>query len=277
MASPLEPSTVAILLHYIIPSIQTIPPHLLAKALAFRHSCLDLTAQDGPPYLAWPSDDDKRVAEALIALQSTRLDNRCSFNIRYTADDAQLAHVEVSPTLRLVFRHEGDWKFNNVALMPFPGGAFDSPVELRVLEETEDTPDSYWDSYGEEAEERRETFQEEQGESDYWAQYDRYGGTADSLIPSPAPEKEVPIAFSYAEMHPATDPITESLSDRLEIVLAGRVDEEDSATVVSSENDGLKETIRGVWRLWRASRTSTPVELDQELFRRVIDEIFVEE
>ncbi|KAJ7071000.1 hypothetical protein C8F01DRAFT_1362793 [Mycena amicta] len=271
MASPLPPATVATLLHYISPAVQTIPPHLLGKELAFRHSCLNLTGNpEDPSYILWPSDDQERVLDALSAFQQRQLDDVAGFDIRYTVDDALFAHVALTPDLRLVFKFEEDaWKYHNAARMPFPDPASSSPLELPILEETDETSDAYWGSYGDDAQggpDVPEAKDEEQCESDYWALYQ---GSADSFVPSPVPEKEV--VFTYAK----PDPI-DSLSDRLE-TLARRVEEEDAATVVNGETeDGLRETLRGVWRMWRANRKSAGVAADDDFFRRTVDDVLTE-
>nr|GAT57446.1 predicted protein [Mycena chlorophos] len=266
---PIQPSTIATFIHWISPTVQEIPPHMLAKELAFRHTYLSLSPDDSE-YLLWPSDDKERILEALAAFQSQQTqsdDAACSFEIRYKD---VLAHVRVTPALRLVFTYDGEWKYSNAALMPFPDLVTQSPLEVPVIDDGEDTPDAYWDSYGDEegAHAVSEDKPQEQREADYWAQYE---GTADSLIPSPAPEKAAPISFSYDQMLPKTDHITETLADRLEL-LAKRAEEEDAATVVSGDGDGLRDALRGVWRLWKAGRA----EADKEMFRRAVEDVLAE-
>ncbi|KAJ7925816.1 hypothetical protein B0H13DRAFT_1101484 [Mycena leptocephala] len=235
-ATSLEPSLAINLLHYICPTIQSLPQHLVASQLAFRQSCLKLTPDD-PAYLFWPSSDDQRVLDALESLQQRPIDDiGLDFEIRYTADDSLFAHVQLTPDnpfgLRLVFQWEdGNWKYSNMALMPLPPN---SSASLDDLPETQlgdgdsgdNTPDSYWDSYGEpEPDRERDTVEfERETTGSYWDLYNSVQGSGDSAIPSPVPEKQrhdFHIPFSYADMHPTTDPI-DSLSDRLEALLNSR-------------------------------------------------------
>ncbi|KAJ7492588.1 hypothetical protein FB451DRAFT_1218904 [Mycena latifolia] len=269
--APLDAHHVLTILHYIAPTIQPLPPHLVASQLAFRQSCLKLTPDD-PAYLFWPSDDDEHVADAFESLQRRPIDDiPLDFCIRYTFDDTLCAHAELAAAgLRL-------------------------PND-RDSGEQEQTPDSYWDSYGEPDREgaAAEFEQEQPGTTgSYWDMYSSVQGSGDSAIPSPAPEKQrhelQPIPYSYADMHPGTDPM-ESLSDRLE-ALSQRPpapDEEtpaaDEETVVESppvinetwEKDGLKESIRGVYRLWRSTQaTSTPTD-SKEIFMGIVSEVLAE-
>ncbi|KAJ7225484.1 hypothetical protein GGX14DRAFT_639127, partial [Mycena pura] len=284
---PLEASTIATFLHYITPTVQSLPPHILTPQLAFRHSCLHLTPDD-PVYLLWPSTDEQHVRDALESIQQKHIDDipLDDFRIQYTADDSLLAHVELTPDLRLVFQwDEGSWKYSNAALMPFPrdcSPSIDALPDLALddADDREDTPDSYWDSYKDtepDPEGAAEGLERESSDS-YWDMYNSVQGSGDSAIPSPAPEKQRhdrhPIQFSYADIHPATDPM-ESLSDRLE-ALSRRSgtpgpDEEEATTVVNG-GDALKETLRGVWRLWR----SAPTLADRELFLNAVHEVLAE-
>ncbi|KAJ7783823.1 hypothetical protein DFH07DRAFT_205953 [Mycena maculata] len=296
-ATPLEPHTVLTILHYISPTIQLIPQHLVASPLAYRQSCLHLTPDDGPSYLFWPSSNDQHVIDALESLKPIDDDIRLDFQIRYTADDSLFAHVQLTPVLRLLFRwEEGTWKYHNAQLMPFPPDSSASLDDLPDPEladdaSSEETPDSYWDSYGETdrddaaAERERE---EPETTGSYWDLYNSVQGSGDSVIPSPAPEKQAhelhTISFSYADMHPATDPM-ESLSDRLEALSRRRplLQDEDAITVVDALPtapdvpgvDALKESLRGVYRLWKTTR-SAPSSRDHEVFLSVVHEVLSE-
>ncbi|KAJ7487632.1 hypothetical protein B0H11DRAFT_1103101 [Mycena galericulata] len=293
LASPLEPHIVITILHYISPTIQPFPQHLLASQLAFRQSCLKLTPDD-PAYLFWPSADDQRVTDALESFQQTPIDDlHLDFQIKYTADDSLFAHVQLTPGLRLVFQwEEGAWKYSNAAPMPFPPNSSASLEDLPEPQPVDDgsgdeTPDSYWDSYGEPHHQGAgpEAFEREDSSTtgSYWDMYNSVQGSGDSVIPSPAPEKQrhdlLPISFSYADMHPATDPI-ESLSDRLE-ALARRPNppDEDAVTVVvplpsatrdTPEVDALKEGLRGLYRLWKKAAPRP------ELFLSIVHEVLAE-
>jgi hypothetical protein len=290
-ATPLDNTTVTIVLHYISPIIQTLPQHLVASELAFRQSCLKLTPDD-PAYLFWPSSDDRRVIDALESLQQKPIDDiPLDFEIRYTADDSLFAHVQLND-LRLVFHWEDEsWRYHNLAPMPFPSGASASlddlpETQLRDGDSGENTPDSYWDSYGDPAPDREPEAVELERESSgsYWDMYNSVQGSGDSVIPSPVSEKHprrdpLVVPYSYADMHPATDPI-ESLSDRLEAI--SRRTDDDTTTVVNGTSletapseVALKESLRGVWKLWKSTRT-TPTLGDNELFLRVVHEVMAE-
>ncbi|KAJ7706146.1 hypothetical protein B0H17DRAFT_1035902 [Mycena rosella] len=296
MAPPLDARAVLTILHYISPTIQTLPPHLVASQLAFRQTCLKLTPDD-PAYLFWPSDNDQHVLDALESLQQRPIDDiSLDFQIRYTADDALCAHIDLAPTgLRLVFQWEEDsWRYRNAALMPFPPGTSASLDDLPAILPSDgdsgdggETVDSYWNSYGEPDREATdaEFVREQPGATvDYWDRYNSVGGSGDSVIPSPAPEKQRhdfhPIEYSYAEMHPPTDPI-ESLSDRL-AALPQRPHAPDDETVVDdsppSETrgvDALKESLRGVYRLWQSTQPEASAG-DTTEFLRVVREVLAE-
>ncbi|KAJ6610022.1 hypothetical protein B0H10DRAFT_2061660 [Mycena sp. CBHHK59/15] len=305
-ATPLEAHTVLTIIHYISPTIQPLPQHLVASQLAIRQSCLKLTPDD-PSYLFWPSDDDQHVVDALESFQRKPMDDiRLDFPIRYTADEFLFAHVQLAPDeptgLRIVFQwEEGVWKYSNAARMPFPPS---SSASLDDLPESqpgddggEDTPDSYWDSYGEpEREEAAADLGQEQRETtgSYWDMYNSVQGSGDSVIPSPAAEKQRhdlhPIPFSYSDMHPATvhNPI-DSLSERLEALSQRSLPAEEQVDIESLplningtqqvqkvEEDGLKEILRGVYRLWKSTRLSA-LNADRELFLSVVQEVLAEQ
>ncbi|KAJ6604682.1 hypothetical protein DFH09DRAFT_1123497 [Mycena vulgaris] len=295
-ATSLDAHAVLTVLHYISPTIQPLPEHLVASQLAFRQSCLKLTPDD-PAYLFWPSSDDQRVVDALESLQQRPIDDiPLDFQIRYTADDSICAHVELAPTgLRLVFQwEEGVWKYSNAARMPFPTNASISLDDLPEPQPSdadsgeEDTPDSYWDSYGEsDRGGAAAEFEREQTVStgNYWDMYNSVQGSGDSVIPSPAPEKQRhdfhPIEFSYADIHPPTDPM-ESLSDRLEALSRRSPPAEetvvDSPPIINgtAEVDALKESLRGVYRLWKATRSTSAPADNEEMFLGAVREVLAE-
>ncbi|KAJ7110189.1 hypothetical protein C8R44DRAFT_634531 [Mycena epipterygia] len=317
MATPLDAHVVLTVVHYISPTIQPLPPHLVASQLAFRQSCLKLTPDD-PAYLYWPSSDDQRVLDALEAFQQRPIDDlSLDFHVRYTADDSLFAHVQLAPDadptgLRIVFQwEEGAWKYTNAARMPFPHNSSPSLDDLPELDSElgdggsgGDTPDSYWDAYGQpDRDDPDAEFEREQPETagNYWDMYNSVQGSGDSVIPSPTAEKHRyerhdlnPISYSYADMHPTTDPM-ESLSDRLQ-ALSQRPpapEEDDTITVVDPEPatndadpqpttndlqevDALKESLRGVYRLWKATRTASTLT-DHEQFLSVVHEVLAEE
>ncbi|KAJ7254080.1 hypothetical protein B0H12DRAFT_1115820 [Mycena haematopus] len=295
-ATPLEHTTVIVVLNYISPAIQPLPRHLVASQLALRQSCLKLTPDD-PAYLFWPSSDDQHVIDALESFQQRPIDDtRLDFETRYTADDSLYAHVPLTAPdegLRLIFQWEEGWKYHNLSRMPFPpnsSASLDDVLEkqLPTGSSGENTPDSYWDSYGEPAPDHERQAVEFEGETtgSYWDLYNSVQGSGDSVIPSPVPEKqrEDPylIPFSYADMHPATDPM-DSLSDRLGALSRTRLSDgdTDNETAVngSSESESevaLKESLRGVWKLWRSTRGRRTL-VDNEVFLRVVHEVLAEE
>ncbi|KAF7320316.1 hypothetical protein MKEN_00816400 [Mycena kentingensis (nom. inval.)] len=258
MPPTLDSSRIATLLHHLNAPAQPIPDHLLSGDLKLRHTVVGITPEE-PAYLLWPSDEQQRVIHALDAFQQSPWDDsRCKFSVRYTADTLPLAHVEITPDLRLILQFEDEtWNYHNAALMPFPSDSTLTPREPPSAEadneDTQESADSYWDSYDDESgggdkEESRNT----RKEMDYWA---RYNGTADSEIPSPGPAPEMEtVNYSYGTMHPATDKM-DLVADRLEL-LARR------------EEDGLKAAIRGVWQLWGRH--------DKETFVRVVNEVVAE-
>ncbi|KAJ7169870.1 hypothetical protein C8R46DRAFT_1090332 [Mycena filopes] len=297
----LQAHEILTILHYISPTIQQLPHHLVAAQLAFRQSCLKLTPDD-PAYLFWPSSDDQNVVHALESLQQKPIDDiSLNFRIRYTADESLFAHVQLaegdaqpasnSSGLRLVFQWEEDsWKYCNLAQMPFPPNSApsldDLPQQPAGDDSGEDTPDSYWDSYGGPVPDRQvdsaEFERTESSGSSYWEMYNSVEGSGDSAIPSPAPEKEQhdwhTISFSYADMHPATDPI-ESLSDRLEALSQRSVTSDDERTIAvvnGTSEVALKESLRGVWKLWRSTRAQATSSSDHELFLSVVHEVLGE-
>jgi len=299
-ATPLDHTTVTLVLHYISPTIQSLPPHLVASQLAFRQSCLKL-GPDDPAYLFWPSSDDQHIIDALESFQQKPIDDdRLDFETRYTADDSLFAHVQLTPDtptgLRIIFQwEEGTWRYHNIAPMPFPPdstSSLDALPEKQLRDEDgdsgEDTPDSYWDSYGEPApdREREVEFERQESTGSYWDMYNSVHGSGDSAIPSPAPEKQrhdaYVVPYSYADMHPATDPI-ESLSDRLGALSRRTPPDDDAVTAVNGTSEeavseselALKDSLRGVWKLWKSTR-ATPTLGDNELFLRVAHEVLEE-
>ncbi|KAK7064206.1 hypothetical protein R3P38DRAFT_2756957 [Favolaschia claudopus] len=290
--TPLRNTHCSLLLHYISPSIQSLPQHLIASQLAFRQSCLKLTPDD-PAYLFWPSSDDQAIIAALESFQQKPIDDTPQdFQIRYTVDDSFFAHVQLSD-LRLVFQWEdGAWKYHNLARMPFPASSSVFIEDLPELEkqsedgESEDNaPDSYWESYGDPDADREPVHVETEAPDSYWDLYNSVQGSGDSVIPSPVPEKQRDpqlIPYSYADMHPTTDPIAESLSDRLEALSRRTLPSDDDTVTVVNGNESeaseaaLKESLRGLWKLWKSTRTSSESSDSGELFLRVVQEVLAE-
>ncbi|CAK5280235.1 unnamed protein product [Mycena citricolor] len=295
--SRIQPTSILTLLHYISPTPQPLPPHLVASELALRHSYLNI-ATDDPSYLIWPGadDEDERAKTALEHFQRLPLIDdleNFDFEIRYTGGPSVSAHVQVGGDLRLVFQWEGAWKYMNAAPMPFPTESLNdvpppqSGDDVDGDDDVPEAPESYWGAYeatlpdGDDG-----VVKEMEGAADsYWDMYNAVHGSGDSEIPSPAPEKtrrpEQPFAYTYAEMHPPTDPM-ESLADRLEI-LANRqpsTPDEDTITVVDrtgpgvSGIDALRDSIRGSWKLFTARSDAT--SSDHDIFLRIVQEVLAE-
>ncbi|KAJ7837596.1 hypothetical protein B0H14DRAFT_3141416 [Mycena olivaceomarginata] len=223
-ATPLDNTTVTIVLHYISPIIQTLPQHLVASELAFRQSCLKLTPDD-PAYLFWPSSDDRRVIDALESLQQKPIDDiPLDFEIRYTADDSLFAQVQLND-LRLV------------SIGRTRAGA------------CENTPDSYWGLVRRPAPDREPEAVELERESSgsYWDMYNSVQGSGDSVITFPGFRENTHDGDHWS----------------FHLKLFSRRTDDDTITVVngtSLETEpsevALKESLRGVWKLWKSTRTT---------------------
>ena len=200
MASPLNPTTVSVLLQYILPPSQLtepIPKHLISTNLYKRHFFLGLTdpSTDPASYLSWPSPDQKKIFDLLESFTTPPEQLPSALDIRYTGDaDSTFAHVAVASnetntdlvtSIRLVFEwdaEESAWRYHNVALMPFPPHSFESPgaistpaIQVDHAHEPSGDDDSYWDTYGNEGSNRSPGFLNhsngEASEDAYWAQY----------------------------------------------------------------------------------------------------------
>ncbi|KAJ7293608.1 hypothetical protein C8J57DRAFT_1269494 [Mycena rebaudengoi] len=284
-ARPLEAHVVLTILDYISPTVQQLPQHLISSQLALRHSCLKLSPDD-TSYLFWPSSADQQIVNSIESFQQRPVDDVLEFPIQYTADDSLYAHVQLAPAgLRLDFQwEEGTWKYNNAACMPFPPRSSASLHDLPEMpkssgDSSEETADSYWDSYGEPERDGAAAHVEQEeptNGSSYWDMYSSVHGSGDSALPSPEPEKQRFIPFSYAEIHPTTvhNPL-DSLSERLE-ALSHRTIEETVLEGDQPDVDALKESLRGVFRLWKASRPACGTA-DEELFLSVVREVVAEQ
>ncbi|KAJ8084053.1 hypothetical protein AAF712_000934 [Marasmius tenuissimus] len=218
MASPLDPTTVSVLLQYILPPSQLtepLPKHLISTNLYKRHFFLGLTdpSTDPSSYLSWPSPDQKQIFDLLETFTAPLEELPSNLDIRYTGDaDSTFAHVAISSndrnsglgSIRLVFEWDAEdsaWRYHNVALMPFPPHSFEAPeaisapaIQVDHAHEPAADDDSYWDSYGNEGATRSPGFLShsngESSEDAYWAQYASVHGTADSTRPTPPPERQ---------------------------------------------------------------------------------------
>ncbi|KAF8642411.1 hypothetical protein AX16_009676 [Volvariella volvacea WC 439] len=209
---PISQDTIRFLLQHIVPPPQSVlPPHLLSPLLLQRHHFLRLDPiQDPVAYLAWPSEDQHRVAHLLQSLSLESLPTH--FPVSYTSDpEATFAHARITPDdhsssgLRLVFYWQPDagWKYHNIALMPFPPSSYSSllfrPIgshDSAIARDHDDNDDdAYWNSYSHSdsfADPPHEHTKDDahlSSEDAYWAQYATVQGSADSTVPSPLPVK----------------------------------------------------------------------------------------
>ena len=223
---PLPAHTVGLVLQYISPLTDPLPPHLLSTPLRQRHHFLQISTTSPLDYLCWPSPDNLRIIDLLDHL--SLLSDHPSYLTRYTSDpDSTFAHAQVSldaQGLRLVFHWDNNtWKYHNLCSMPFPSPSFLTPEEsfssvampghLCPDQLNSDNDDSYWASYGEAVDDLTSSSPSQNvpdivGEDAYWAQYASVQGyllhsnssriisqsnlliklgSADSTVPSPLP------------------------------------------------------------------------------------------
>jgi hypothetical protein len=196
--SPIHPVTVHSVLSFISPPSQLVQPpsHIVSRPLRLRYHFLH---PDTPTaYLCWPSPDQDR---AIALLEDLRIDqhNPDPQSVRYISDgDLLLAHVAVTPDLRLVFHWDWDgedgWRYHDVKLMPFPPGChvalqsamIASPVVHATNQPASehdalnDDDDDYWNAYDQRGEDQEtldfagpHSQEDEQAGSEdaYWAKY----------------------------------------------------------------------------------------------------------
>ena len=205
---PISSYTIDLILQYISPPSQLarpIPPNLLSRSLLQRHALLEISPEDSPSYLSWPSAGRERAIEHLESLPMSLDELAPDFLVGYTVDpEHAYAHAHVKSTgddgLRLVFEWdgEGSWKYHDANVMPFPPGtrpsfgdgpANDASHLVPILEfggekqnkdgdsDVNDDDDAYWNSYGVEKDDATQllpsTSKEERDASEdaYWAQY----------------------------------------------------------------------------------------------------------
>ncbi|KIY52764.1 hypothetical protein FISHEDRAFT_69576 [Fistulina hepatica ATCC 64428] len=245
MALPdLEQYTLKSVLSHISQVPPTLPPHFVSPLLAQRHIFLNITPEDPARYLLWPSSGPVAPSQILEALQALQLRDYDYYPIQYTSDPESIfAHAHVPSgdvQLRVVFKwdaEEEQWKYHNVALMPFPDHSSVSLEDvlkhaLEVFHEHQAEPadEDYWGSSSSDSDSEQShcTVSEQddhENEDAYWAQYSAIHGTADSTIPSPPhpvhsrrshltqpgndpPLHDTLIEFSHASMHPPShDPL----------------------------------------------------------------------
>jgi hypothetical protein len=179
--TPFPQHTANIILKYISPLSDPLPPHLLSSALRDRHRFLSIYPSDPTNYLCWPKPGENQSDVVGLLTRPTH-DEALSCPVQYVSDGDQgdtFAHVcigdagEQGLNPRLVFQWEepGGWKYHDVGLMPFPNKSYPSlqaalqaassaPVEFLVEgayspqtdatgdEEEEDDDSAYWNAYG---------------------------------------------------------------------------------------------------------------------------------
>lgn len=144
-----------------------IPVNLISKPLLQRHHFLGLTPHDSE-YLIWPSENQSHVLQLLSTEPLPSQEHTEHLSVHYTADKEHLlAHVRITPELRLVFLWDmdhKDWRYHNVDTMPFPVNSYSrfndavavySPDDFlqeqchdaHVSGDQDEDDDSYWNSY----------------------------------------------------------------------------------------------------------------------------------
>lgn len=156
-APPALPAhAVTLLLSYLSPLENPLPPHLLSEPLQQRHHFLTLgttfqSTEDAANYISWPSSEDNTIACVAKLLSELPLadtfDPSVTYLTKYSFDgETVYAHTFIPPNmssfeddgLRLVFRWEGEksegivkghdghptnadgWKFHDAKPMSFP-------------------------------------------------------------------------------------------------------------------------------------------------------------
>ncbi|KAF8445962.1 hypothetical protein L210DRAFT_3642271 [Boletus edulis BED1] len=215
---PLPAHTVDLVLQYISPLADPLPPHLISTPLRQRHHFLQISPSSPVEYLCWPSPDNAKIIDLLGRLSP--LPDGASYPTRYTSDpESTVAHVQISSNaqgLRMLFHWDSThgWKYHDLRLMPFPSPSFSTPEEslassfaceagtdprpstLDLVSEADNVngseEESYWDAYGAAGHDLTSPLPPQgteavEGEDAYWAQYASVQGSADSTVPSPLP------------------------------------------------------------------------------------------
>ena len=200
---PLPAHTVELVLQYIAPLTDPLPPHLISTPLRQRHHFLQISPSSPVDYLCWPSPDNAKIIDLLDRLPP--LFDQVSYPTRYTSDpESTLAHVQISSNaegLRMLFHWDDThaWTYHDLRLMPFPSSCFSTPQESLASNSAcgagplphlspdlvaeadqinSDSDDSYWDSYGAAGHDltshsppRNPSKPDPVGEDAYWALY----------------------------------------------------------------------------------------------------------
>lgn len=199
---PLPAHTVALVLQYISPLSDPLPPHLVSTPLRQRHHFLQISPSSPVEYLCWPSPDNAKAIDLLDRLPP--LSDHDSYPTRYTSDpESTFAHVQISSNaegLRMLFQWDDihGWEYHDLRLMPFPSPSFSTPQEslasssacgagpprpptLDLIAEADHInsgdDDSYWEAYGAAGHDLTSPLLPQSstdavsGEDAYWAQY----------------------------------------------------------------------------------------------------------
>lgn len=198
-------------MQYLLPPSE-LPTHLLSRTLLQRHHFLSISPADTASYLCLPgpnADPEKSVAalEHLATQDHEQLVRTA--NIRYqppvSASEPVHARVWLGNSVQVVFVWEEDqdgagWRYLDTDHRPLPGNCTSTLAPaLQVTppeeqEQDQDTsPDDYWAGYDSGSSPRSPRIPERELAADdedaYWASYGAVHGSADSTIPSPAPQK----------------------------------------------------------------------------------------
>ena len=174
--SPLPGDIVNHTLHYLLPPVAPLPPHLISRELLQRHHFLNIDPSDTELYFCWPSSRSSDPLESPIhALEllggNKELLEKSRHSVTYDSDsETSRAFVQVGDNVQVVFvwqdvsegtlsmdeSKENGWRFHDVrrsiskALAP----SFQVPPNDSVYGDDasrDDSPGSsspsYWDSY----------------------------------------------------------------------------------------------------------------------------------
>ncbi|KAG8715445.1 hypothetical protein FRC11_004105 [Ceratobasidium sp. 423] len=217
--TPLASHTVSLALQYLLPPSE-LPTHLISRPLLQRHHFLSISPSDTAAYLCWPhpnADPEKSVAalehlstqdhEWLVRTAEIRYQPQAS------PSDAAQARVWLGNTVQLVFIWEEDqdgagWRYFDTDCRHLPSNC--SATLTPALQVTppehdqEQDVDDYWAGYDSGSSPRSPRIPERELSADdedaYWASYGAVHGSADSTVPSPAPQKKRLDAWGREEL-----------------------------------------------------------------------------
>ncbi|KAL5641068.1 hypothetical protein ACGC1H_001517 [Rhizoctonia solani] len=212
--TPIASHTISLTLQYLLPPSE-LPTHLISRPLLQRHNFLSISPSDTAAYFCWPhpnADPEKSVAalehlatqdhEQLVKTAEIRYKPQASFS------DAVQARVWLGNAVQLVFIWEEDqdgagWRYFDADYRPLPPNCSSTLTPaLQVTppeqdQEQEVSADDYWAGYGSGSSPRSPHADDEDA---YWASYGAVHGSADSTVPSPAPQKKQLDAWGREEL-----------------------------------------------------------------------------